>query len=266
MALVALTALGIASTARAEPTTDSTKLACAVAYEQGQRLRKDGRLLAARAQLLACSDAACPSVLQGDCTRWLTELDLTIPTVLLSARDASGAELSDVRVELDGKLLTTSLDGKPVQVDPGVRNFRFFARGKTLDREVTLEPGDQGRAVSVSFGAIAKADAARSAGGVPTATWVLAGVGVIGVAGFGYFSLDGRAKKDDLERCKPRCDPADVDAARRSFVIGDVFLAVGLSALAGATIVYATAPKERPSGLRLSPALGVGSASILGRF
>lgn len=259
--------LGSAAASRAQAPPDTSKLTCAVAYEQGQRLRNDGRLLAARAQLQLCSDNACPAVLRGDCTRWLTEVDLSIPTVVLSARDSRGTELGEVRVELDGKLLTTSLDGRPVQVDPGEHTFRFVAGEKSIEREVTLDVGDRDSRIAVSFGPRAEPTRADDAGvGIPTASWVLAGVGVVGLAGFGYFALDGRSKKSDLDDCKPGCDPDDVDAARRSFLIGDVFLAVGVSALAGATLVYATSPSERPTGLRISPAIGLGRAAIVGRF
>lgn len=261
-----LALLGTAASGRAEPATDTNKLTCAVAYEQGQRLRKDGRLLAARAQLELCSDDACPAVLRGDCTRWLTEVELSIPTVILSARDASGAELSEVRVELDGKLLTTHLDGKPVQVDPGEHTFRFVSGQSAVEREVTLEVGDKDSRVAASFGARAAETRAEDGGGVPRASWVLAGVGVVGLAGFGYFALDGRSKKSELDDCRPGCDPDDVDAARRSFLIGDVFLAVGVSALAGATIVYATSPREKATGVRIAPAIGLGRAAVVGRF
>lgn len=265
--LLAALALGATHPSRAETPPDANKLGCAVAYEQGQRLRKDGRFLAARAQLALCSDNACPAVLRGDCTRWLTEVDLSIPTVVLTARDASGADLSDVRVELDGKLLTTHLDGKPIQVDPGEHGFRFVTTQRTIAKEVTLEAGDKDVRIDVRFGSRSEAEpVSETRGGIPTASWVLAGVGVVGLAGFGYFALDGRAKRDDLDACKPSCDPDDVDQARRSFLIGDVFLAVGISALAGATIVYATSPRERSTGLRVSPALGLGRAGVVGRF
>jgi hypothetical protein len=264
---VALLTLGAAG--RAAPEAEERKLACAVAYEQGQRLRNDGRLLAARAQLLLCSDDGCPAVLRGDCARWLTEVEITIPTVVLAARDAGGSELSDVRVELDGKLVSTQLDGRPLAVEPGQRDFRFVrASGEAIQQRVTIEAGEKERRIQASFGGggASKPESGAIAAGVPAASWLLGGVGVASGIGFAYFALDGRSKKQELDRCSPACDPADVDAARRSFVIGDVLLAVSLSAFAGATLVYATRPDEPSGRPRIAPVVGWGAAGVSGQF
>lgn len=256
LALV-LASIVAAAHAGADEPTDPQTLACAVAYEQGQRLRKANRLLAARAQLVVCSDAECPGVLQEGCARWLREVDESIPSVVLVARDASGNDLYDVRVDLDGRLLVTRLDGQPLSVDPGRKTFRFVRPdGASLERRVDLAAGESARSIEVTFADAATSsrpagDATRSAG-VPTATWVLGGVGVAALLGFAYFALDGRSKKSDLDECDSACDPDEVDAARRSFLIGDVFLAVGISALAGATIVYATRPDASATGMALA--------------
>ena len=244
----------VLATGAARADVEAKKLACATAYEQAQRLRNADRLLAARAQLSVCSDPECPSVLRGDCATWLGEVDRAIPKVILMAEDASGSELTDVRVELDGRLLSTRLDGKPLAVDPGTRRFRFVrADGAEVEELVELTPGEPARRVRARFPKRREVEPEGTSSGVPTATWLLAGVGVAALAGFGYFALDGRAKKNDLDGCRPSCNPDDVDAARRSFVIGDVLLAVGVSALAGASIVYVTRPEEplAPSALSL---------------
>jgi hypothetical protein len=257
-ALAAFAILAVAPHAKADTERDARKLSCAVAYEQGQRLRKANRLLAARGQLLACSDPACPDVLRRGCADWLREVDAEIPSVVLVARDASGVELIDVRVELDGRLLIERLDGKPVSVDPGRRSFRFVRPdGSSRQRSVELAVGDRERAVDVRFEAAptVSTKSTRTAApdaAIPAASWVLAGVGVAALAGFGYFALDGRSKKSELDDCRPGCDPNDVDAARRSYVIGDVLLAIGVSAIAGATLVYAASPREAGSARTLS--------------
>lgn len=250
---------------------DARKLTCATAYEQGQRLRNADRLIAARAQLTVCTELGCPEVLRLDCGKWLREVDAAMPTVVLSAVDASGTELSDVRVELDGRLLTTRIDGRALNVDPGQRRFRFVRGEADVEHAVEIAAGEKRRAIRVQLPGDAGSAAASGAsdgevrGGVPTASWVLGGVGVLGVAGFAVFALDGRAQKSKLDECRPGCSPDDVDRARRSFLIGDILLAVGVSALAGATVVYATRPDEpqaRTARSRLSVSVSPSAASV----
>jgi len=253
---LALATLTARSAIGADEAPDPEMLSCATAYEQGQRLRKARHLMAARAQLVVCSDAACPAVLRDDCSRWLRDLDGSIPTVVLTARGENGLELSDVRVELDGKLLVTRLDGTPVQVDPGSRRFRFVRPdGSAVEKSVELDEGDRDQRVEAGFGGRASPAASMKAdesSSIPTATWVLGGIGLAALGGFAYFALDGRSKKSDLDGCSPRCDPDQVDRARRSFLIGDIFLAVGVSALAGATVVYTSQPRPPSTGMFVS--------------
>jgi hypothetical protein len=54
------------------------------------------------------------------------------------------------------------------------------------------------------------------------------------------------SQKSTLDDCRPRCATADVDTMRRTFLIGDVLLAVGVSALAAAAILYVTRAEATP--------------------
>src|SRR5262245_12836867 len=60
--------------------------ACASAYEQGQRLRKQGALRAAREEVVLCASDSCPAALRDDCMQWLREIERALPTVVLVAR------------------------------------------------------------------------------------------------------------------------------------------------------------------------------------
>jgi len=60
---------------------------------------------------VACSNPACPAVVKRDCDQWLTEMDASLPSVVVAARDATGRDLVDVRVTIDGTVLTQSWDG-----------------------------------------------------------------------------------------------------------------------------------------------------------
>ena len=71
---------------------DDARDACFTAYEQGQRLQKDGKLRAAHEEFVACSDAACPGFVRKDCSGWLDEVESSMPAVVLTLpRDAKGS-------------------------------------------------------------------------------------------------------------------------------------------------------------------------------
>src|ERR1700709_1044923 len=78
------------------------KQACVGAYEDAQRLRKDGKLTDARSKLLVCAQDACPAVLRKDCTVWIGEVEQATPTVLLAAKSPIGKDIVDVTVTVDG--------------------------------------------------------------------------------------------------------------------------------------------------------------------
>jgi len=77
--LFAALTLTLAATAHAQD-----KQACVSAYEEGQQLRKAGKLTSARARLLTCAQEGCPAVLRKDCTVWVAEVEI---------RELTGVEL-----------------------------------------------------------------------------------------------------------------------------------------------------------------------------
>jgi hypothetical protein len=96
--LVAFVAMAAGATeARADD-----KQVCSDAYAQTQTLRKDGKLHAAREQALLCVKDTCAEFVRTDCTTWLAEIEASQPTVVLEVRDASGNDVLDAKIELDG--------------------------------------------------------------------------------------------------------------------------------------------------------------------
>ena len=57
--------------------------------------RRSGKLLAARAALLACSREICPDAVRGDCVDWLEDVNRSVPSVVVTARDC-GVDVVDV--------------------------------------------------------------------------------------------------------------------------------------------------------------------------
>lgn len=237
--LVALLVLAASapSVASAEP-----KDACITAYEQTQTLRKDGKLVSARSQAEICARDTCPALLTKDCARWMTELDASTPSVVFEARSATGTMLSDVRVSVDGVVLASRLDGKPVAIDPGKHVFHFESGGAVSDERVLVREGEKNRHVRVTLAANPEEAHAAGARPIPMGVWIFGGASVVALGVSAAFALDGFAKKGSLEDCKPRCAPSDVDAMSASFTVADVALGAGIMAAAAAAYVFFTRP------------------------
>lgn len=251
--------------------------ACVESHVSAQRLRRDGKLRAAREQLVACARTSCPQVLVRECAAWLTEVEAAIPSVVFEATDERGRDLVDVRVEVDGQLLLARLGGSAVEMDPGEHRVRWtHPERRVVEQAVVVREGDKGRRISARLEPLV---AAPAGGGtapaeerpIPVATWVLAGVGVAGLGAFGVLGGIGLSEEGDLDArgCAPNCPTEDVDAVRTKFLVGDIALGVGVAALAGATLFYLTRPAvPAATGARATLRVGVGwqhgPAAVLG--
>jgi hypothetical protein len=127
------------------------KEACLAAADTGQSLRDDGQYSIAREQFVACSRDVCPKLVHDQCTEWLRQLDEATPTVIFGAKDDHGSEVS-ARVLLDGKPIASSVDHKPVNVDPGPHDVRFeHDPDEPITMHVVVRAGEKNRDVSATF-------------------------------------------------------------------------------------------------------------------
>ncbi|HVJ21420.1 MAG TPA: hypothetical protein VM686_38680, partial [Polyangiaceae bacterium] len=198
---------------------------CINAHEQSQVLRMGTELMEAREQMRRCADEDCPSVIRKDCLRWIEEIASQIPTVVLEAIDEEGAE-SNVKVYVGDKLIAERLTGAATELDPGPYEFRFEIEGKPPKTvKVLLKQGDQNRSVSADFRPppeptkpmifppgyqqpprqeVPKGKPTRP---VPTLTYILGGVAIVGAGAATYFGVTALQKKDDaINECAPICD------------------------------------------------------------
>ena len=136
------------------------KKACLASYESSQELRRQGSLRAAREQFAVCARAVCPKALSVDCTKWLEEVQSTMPTVVIEGRDAAGGETIAIRVLLDGKPLVERLDGRAIEVDPGQRTFRYEYGGEHIEERIVIREGERNRKLTASFAKAAPAPSA----------------------------------------------------------------------------------------------------------
>jgi hypothetical protein len=255
--VVSLVVLLGAGAARAE---DAPRDRCTAAYDSTQRLRQAGKLREAHGEALACADATCPRVLRQDCARWVDELDRATPSVVLRATGADGCDIVDAEVTIDGAIVARRLQGAPFALDPGVHVVRLQpASGPPIEQRVVLVEGDRDRRIELSAAAAGASCGAPRAAAAPTAEPSATGVsdldrptpplayalGALGLASVGSgaaFAISGFSKRSDLDTCKPYCKPDDVASARRTFVVSDVLIGVGLVSLAVAVYLYASRP------------------------
>jgi hypothetical protein len=259
MRMALLLPLLAAGTATASPAADRRQ--CAAAYEQGQRLRRQGQLREARAQLNLCARDVCNRVIQQDCVQWVGELDRAIPTLVLRAQDADGKDVSEVQVSMDGNPLVERLDGRSVEVDPGAHAFRFESAGlvaqemravigegeKTRELLVRMVPPEPPRPPQAPPPALVPQPAPPPSevsrpGPSRWPVYAAGGVGAAGLVSFTVFGLIGHSEYVNLTACKGHCSPGAVDAARTKFIVADASLGVSVAAVGLATYLFFRTP------------------------
>jgi hypothetical protein len=225
----------------------ATDKECLDAHVDAQQLRGAGKLRAAKEKLLACSAKACHSLVRVDCTRWLSEVSASLPTVIVAAKDSAGNDLSEVKVSVDGETLLARLDGKAIEIDPGRHKLRYEHEGSApVETEVLVNETEKDRALSVTF-ASPEQKPARAQRVLP---WALVGLSVVAVGSFAYFGWTGNKRLDDMTGqggCAPRCNPDDRDAVKRRFLVADVSLGIGVLSLGAAAVLFFAIPTSESS-------------------
>jgi hypothetical protein len=250
-AVVVAPALFAAPSAQADE-----KDACVAAHSSGQVVRNEGKLRAARAKFLTCASERCPPLVRRDCTQWHQELTVAQPSVVFEVHDGHDAEVTDVKVRLDGEPLTDRLTGIAHEVDPGEHTLRFeLGTGEVIEEKIVARAGEKNRRVVVRAPPIAEAKVVvappppplqpeqpkRAGSGIPPLAYVFGGVTVVGLGVFTGFSLVGLSKESDLRSsCAPFCAQSEIDTARRDYLIGDVGLGVAIVAAAATVYVLLT--------------------------
>lgn len=139
----------VSASASADPTKDQ----CVDANARAQDLRREGRLSAAREELRQCTSTSCPAVVRNDCTKRLDELETAQATIAFEVKDAAGADVSDVKVTVDGQPLADRLDGTALPVDRGSHVFAFTVAGQPpVTRRFVLTEGEKGRREKIVLG------------------------------------------------------------------------------------------------------------------
>jgi hypothetical protein len=252
--LLAAAGLATWTSARADERAEA-KQACAAAAEEAEQLRIDARLVAARERLLRCSRPECPTAVRSDCAQWMTEVAAAIPTVVLGVRDGRGQDVLGAGASIDGVPVAHGLEGKPLEVDPGVHTFRFESDGAAAEQVVLIREGEKARAITATLdrgpvapiapsGPPASSPSPVSPPAVSPWTWAFGGIGVVALGVGAYLELSVNADAGGLEStCGHSCPHARVDPlVLKQQVLGPVAFGVGALSLGLATYTLLAAP------------------------
>jgi len=227
---------------------------CSASYESAQRERGQGKFLEATQAAQACSQIECNPLIVQECIKLLEQFHAETPTMVFSARNGRGEEIAAVRLEIDGKLVAEHIDGMAIAVNPGLHTFRFTTDGvDPVEIKHTARVGDKNRLIEVQLGkpepktpegaaAASTAPAAppQAKKGIPVASYLLGGLGIVGLGAFTYLRLSASSDYNDLsESCSPRCNPDDVDEIHTKYQLSYVGLGVGIAGLGAAALVFA---------------------------
>jgi len=256
------------------------KLACVAAADAAQQQRSAGKLLQARASLQICARDVCPGLVRSDCTRWLSEVEGSVPTLVLRAQDRRGQDLIDVKVWLDGTPIADKIDGFPIDVDPGQHVLSCeHAGSKKLRQEIVIRTGDRNRTISLVLEdlepilpVVIPPQERSGLAQIRPAVWVFAGIAVAAAGTGTYFGVRALSDRNALEReCAPNCDPSRLDPIKTKINIADISFGVAILSAGVATYFLLAPSKPRTTTLParevlVTPLFGGAAASWTERF
>jgi len=260
---------------------------CYAASEREINLRKEGKLREARDQLVICAAPTCPADVSAECGRRIGVLNAALPTVILSATDASGNDALAVTVAIDGAPFATKLDGLALPIDPGSHTLTFTIAGKPpIDKTVLIREGEKDRHINVALAAPAQSSPPSRWTTQKTLALASAGVGVVGL---GVGTAFGVIAGSDASTAKNDCPAATCTVAGRVSALSEhssattagnvstaLFIVGGVGVAAGVVLWLTSPTAEKPppatapavSRLHLTPSftpLG-GSMMLSGDF
>lgn len=189
------------------------------------------------------------------------QIEDLIPTIEIAVESGPGGD--EVRLRVDGVLLSGSPLGVPFRINPGEHEIIAEAEGySSITRRVTLEEGKSERLV-LRF--TAKEDAAAEPVAVaapresstswrPIVAWSSLGVGVAGVAVGSVFGARAMTKANAAEEycegtsCLPEADD-DITASKRAGTVSTAaFIVGGLGVGAGVFLLLTGSSRSKAEG------------------
>jgi hypothetical protein len=158
--------------------------------------------------------------------------------------------------------------GRPVDVDPGQHALRAEIDGEVVQQAVVISPGERGRIVVLSTAVAGTVCGLRQPVAmpapfvvtaregpasppqeprrtIPPIVYALGGLGLVSLGFSTGFGISAWSQKGSLDDCKGSCASRDVDTMRRTFLVADITLGVGVVALAAAAVIHLTRGETR---------------------
>jgi hypothetical protein len=273
---------------------DPTTADCLAASDASLRLGNEHKLRAERAQLLVCAAPSCPEDIRKECLSHVDEVNAEIPTVIFAAKDAAGADLSAVKVMMDGEVLAERLEGSALSIDPGTHTFTFERAGQaSVTKEFTIQQAQKDRRELITFAVpgAATATALQPSPAAPSPmetgqggqrdqglgtrrilAIVAGGVGVVGLGVGTAFGVVAMSKKSTAQgicpmtMCATAVGVSDWNSASSAGTLSTVGFVIGGVGIAGAAVLWFTAPKSSPRAPSTQVGFGPGSFQLKGTW
>lgn len=273
--------------------SDDMKETCAASFESGQKLRREGKLRAARKEFVVCAAEGCPEIIAPACGKWLHEVDEAMPTVVVVAKGPKGDQVGDVKVLVDGELVTSTLDGKPLPIDPGKHHVRYELEGvDPLEEDVIINVGDHNRHLEPVFRAPGGPHGDTTTPPPPTTpaeppssgpvrwpaylTIGIGGAGIVVGAITGGIALGAKSALDEKCTTKTTCpkeSQSDIDtlgtmstASTVGFVVGGITAAAGIIVAIALPKAPAAKASTEKQTVEWEPILSPTYGGVRGRF
>jgi hypothetical protein len=129
------------------------RMVCDAAFEKAKEVGQSPVQFKAAAEWFGeCAKPACPRAMRRKCAAVQARIVAKLPSVVPVVTSPSGDSVGDVQVRMDGAVLTGSLDGRAISVDPGDHQFTFARDGEIFSTQrLTLESGQQHQIVSATW-------------------------------------------------------------------------------------------------------------------
>ena len=213
-------ALALPATALADSTDR-----CIAESETGQRLVLTRHFVDARAHLIACGRADCPTAVSADCIDRLHQAEASAATIVLVADGAERAFVDDAATPL----------GQAVWIDPGVHRVRFERGGELATATAVVAEGARLQRITAAFAPVVVHHSHVPLG--------LAIAGGVTLAGGGVLGLVARSYRDDEHTaCASPAMCSDRAAAQRDYDRATTFATAStVTVIAGGALLAAAA-------------------------
>ena len=240
------------------PSARADDAVCVDASEHALELRRTGKLRESLKQLAICADPSCPREVSEECTHRARAIDTAIPTLVIAASDGTGNDLTAARLTIDGSLVSETLEGRAIALDPGAHTVKVEGNGAVSEKTFVLREGEKDRHESFVLGSAPVAPLPPpppvpeqpSFGTQKKLALVAGGVGLVGIALGTTFGLVASGKQSSERReCSAASCTNRAGALADYGSAGDFATASTISWIAAAAFVttgvvlYLTAPR-----------------------